>query len=256
MVTLFILILIFIALAIALVVFLLKNDRGEKEPVYAIWMAAGFGFLGAVSAAIIEKALIPLSSTKVGTPLPHLLFTFLGIGFIEESLKFLPLAIVLFPKKYFNEHTDGIIYFAIAGLSFGLPENILYTMQFGTKTGVGRLIMTPIFHAALTSMAGYYLIKAKLAKKNPFTIWPIFLAAVILHGLYDFGLTSGTTLFIYMSVIITIALSANFFNLFFKAQELDEDMGLSAVGHNEYCRACGFKNSQHYIYCTHCGQRA
>ena len=69
MVTLFILILIFIALAIALVVFLLKNDRGEKEPVYAIWMAAGFGFLGAVSAAIIEKALIPLSSDwRVGTP--------------------------------------------------------------------------------------------------------------------------------------------------------------------------------------------
>jgi RsiW-degrading membrane proteinase PrsW (M82 family) len=256
MVTLFILILVFIVLAIALVIFLLKNDRGKKEPVYALWMAAGFGILGAVAATLIEKALIPLSSTRVGTPLPHLLFSFLGIGLIEESLKFLPLAIVLFPKKYFNEHIDGIIYFAIAGLSFGLPENILYTMQFGTKAGLGRLIMTPIFHAALTSMAGYYLAKAKLAGRSPFTIWPVFIAAVLLHGLYDFGLTSGVTVFTYMSVIITIALSASFFHLYFRSQELDEDMGLSAVGHNEYCRACGFKNSQHYLYCTHCGQRA
>lgn len=256
MVTLFILILTFIVLAIALVIFLLKTDRGKKEPVGALWMAAVFGLLGAIAATIIEKALIPISSTRVGSPLPHLLFSFLGIGLIEESLKFLPLAIVLFPKKYFNEHVDGIIYFAIAGLGFGLPENIFYTMQFGTKAGMGRLIMTPIFHAALTSMAGYYLAKAKLANKSPFTIWPIFIAAVLLHGLYDFGLSSGVTTFTYMSVIITIALSANFFNLYFRSQELDEDMGLSAVGHNNYCRTCGQINSQHYLYCTQCGQRA
>ncbi len=252
----FILILIFIALAVALVTFLLRNDRGEKEPISALWIAAGFGLLSAVAAAFIEREFIPLSATRTGNPLPHLLVSFLGIGLIEESLKFLPLAIILFPKKYFNEHKDGIIYFAIAGLGFGLPENILYTMQFGAKSGLGRLIMTPIFHAAITSMAGYYLIKAKLAKKNPFTIWPVLVLAVILHGFYDFGLASGTTLFTFMSTIITIALSANFFNLYFRAQDHDEDMGLSAVGHNLYCRTCGFRNSQHYLYCTHCGQRA
>ena len=56
----FILILIFIVLAVALVVFLLRNDRGEKKPVSALWVAAGFGFLGAIAAAFIEKELYTL----------------------------------------------------------------------------------------------------------------------------------------------------------------------------------------------------
>jgi RsiW-degrading membrane proteinase PrsW (M82 family) len=105
-------------------------------------------------------------------------------------------------------------------------------------------------------MVGYFLIKAKMAHKSPLTIWPIFILAIVLHGLYDFGLSSGTTLFTFISVIITLALSANFLNLFFRAKDQDEDAGLAAVGHNNYCRACGFVNPAHHLYCTHCGLRA
>jgi protease PrsW len=250
------LILIFIALAVGLVIFLLRSDKGEREPVKALWIAAGLGLIGAFLAAIIEKKLIPLNNLKVGAPLGTMLFSFLGVGIIEESLKFLPLAIFLYPKRYFNEHTDGIIYFAIVGLGFGLPENILYTLQYGANAGLGRLILTPFFHAAITSMVGYFLIRAKLSHKNPLTIWPYFLLAILLHGLYDFGLSSGTTLFTFISVIITLALSVNFLNLFFRAKDQDEDQGLAAVGHNNYCRSCGFLNKRHHLYCIHCGKRA
>jgi RsiW-degrading membrane proteinase PrsW (M82 family) len=250
------LIVLFILLATGLVVFLLKNDKGEKEPVNALWLAAGFGLIGAILAAIIEKELIPLSHIKAGAPIATMLFSFLGVGIIEEGLKFLPLAIFIYPKKYFNEHTDGIIYFAIAGLGFGLPENILYTLQYGAKAGLGRLILTPFFHAAITGMVGYALAKSKLAKKHPLSIWPIFLLAIVLHAIYDFGLSSGTDLFAFISITITLALSVNFLRLFFKAKDLDEDDGLAAVGHNNYCRSCGFINSHHHVYCTHCGQRA
>lgn len=252
----YLLIILFISLAVGIVIFMLKSDRGEKKPILDLWLAVGFGFIAAIAAAFIEKALIPLNDTKVGAPLGTMLISFLGVGVIEETLKFLPLAIFIYSKKYFNEHTDGIIYFALAGLGFGLPENILYTMQYGASAGLGRLILTPFFHAAITSMVGYFLIKSKLNKKNPLTIWPILLMAIVLHGLYDFGLSSNNNLFIFISVTITLALTANFFNLFFRAQDKDEDMGLAAVGHNSYCRSCGYVNPEHYIYCTHCGKRA
>lgn len=250
------LITLFISLSAALVIFLLKSDRGEKEPINALWLAAGFGFIGLVAAGLIEKYLIPLSNISSGSPFSVMAPSFLGVGLIEESLKFLPLAIFIYHKKYFNEFTDGIIYFALAGLAFGLPENILYTLQFGAKAGVSRLLLTPFFHAAITAMIGYYLIRTKLDKKSKMSILPIFLLAVALHGLYDFGLTVGNNLFTFISITITLALSINFLRLFFKAKDLDEDAGLAAVGHNSYCRSCGFINHAHHLYCTHCGKRA
>ncbi len=252
----YLIIAVFIGLAIGLVIFMLRNDKGEKEPVIDLWLAAGFGLLAAIIAAFIEKLFIPLNNIKIGAPLESMLVSFIGIAIIEETLKFLPLALFIYPKKYFNEHTDGIIYFALVGLGFGLPENILYTMQYGTKAGLGRIVMTPIFHAAITGLVGYYLVKAKIAKKNPLSIWPIFLLAIGLHTLYDFGLSSGTNLFTFISVIITLALSANFFNIFYRAKDRDEDRGLASVGHNKYCRSCGSINSSHHLYCTQCGQRA
>lgn len=252
----YLLIILFITLAIGLVIFLLKNDRGAKEPPIALWFAVGLGFIAAIVAAFLEKLFIPTNNLKPGTPLKTMLLSFLVVAIIEESLKFLPLAFSIYPRKFFNEHTDGIIYFALAGLGFGLPENILYTLQYGSKAGLGRLIMTPLFHAAITAMVGYYLIKAKLAKKNPLTIWPVYLLAILLHAIYDFGLLSGTNLFIFISVDITLTLSVNFFNLFFRAKDRDEDLGLATAGHNRYCRSCGNSNPSHYLYCTHCGQRA
>lgn len=252
----YIMIILFISLSAVLTIFLLKSDKGEKEPVSALWLAVGFGFLGLVAAGFIEQYLIPLNNISSGSSFSVMIPSFLGVGLIEETLKFLPLAIFIYHKKYFNEFTDGIIYFALAGLAFGLPENILYTLQFGAKAGVSRLLLTPFFHAAITAMVGFYLIRSKLNKKNPITVLPIFILAVMIHGLYDFGLTIGNNLFIFISITVTLALSINFLRLFFKAQDLDEDAGLSAVGHNSYCRSCGFINQVHHLYCTHCGKRA
>ena len=44
----FLLIILFISIAVGLVIFLLKNDKGEKEPITALWIAAGFGVMAAL----------------------------------------------------------------------------------------------------------------------------------------------------------------------------------------------------------------
>lgn len=254
---LFVIILAFILVASALIWFLLNKDKGEKEPITALWIAAGFGFTGAIAAAAIEHYTLPAHLINgSSTNLTLVLFATLLVGLFEEVLKFVPLAIFIYPKKYFNEHTDGIIYFAIAGLAFGVPENILYSLQFGTKVGVSRLILTPIFHAATTSMVGYFLVKSKIDKKSILTTIAALFAAVLLHGIYDFGLASGITLWVILSLMITAGMTGLFFVLFMRSNEIDREEGLSIVGHNTFCRNCGQKNPKHMLYCEHCGRRA
>lgn len=246
----------FILIAVALAWYFIAHDRGEREPIGALWLAFGFGFVGGIVAAIVEHSFISPKSISPSATLTTILVASMAIGVIEESCKFIPLSFFLYPKHYFNEHTDGIIYFALAGLGFGLPENILYTLQFGATTGFKRVLLTPIFHAAITGMVGFFLINAKLAKRSLIPVWIVMLLAMAIHGLYDFGLASGLATYAVMSVAITLAMSFVLFLLYTRATDLDQRLGASTVGNNNFCRSCGQPNPEHHLYCTHCGKRA
>lgn len=252
----FLIVLVFIILSVFFVYFLLKNDKGTKEPVLALWAAAAFGVIGIVIAIILESKFIPgnlLNNTGISTKLFSKTMT---VGLIEESCKFIPLAIFIFKRKFFNEHTDGIIYFAIAGLAFGLPENILYTLTYGTRIGLTRIILDTVFHASLTGMVGYFLANYKVENKSPFKVIPFLIGAIIIHGLYDFGLLSGNILLETASIIITLSLGVGLFYFYIKASDMDQAEGLAVVGHNSFCRTCGKPNPKHYLYCVSCGVRA
>lgn len=256
MLQLFLVLVTFLVLSSWLAWFMIKQDRGEKEPVGALWMAFGLGALGGVMAGLLETLLISKQALILGADVQTLFIATMSVGIIEEACKFLPLAFVIYHKRFFNEHTDGVIYFALAGLGFGLPENIMYTAVFGAQVGLERAFLTPFFHAAITGMIGFYLIKLKLEHKSPLGIIPVLVAAMLIHGLYDFGLLIGATGFAIMSLFITVSLTALLFVLYFKAQELDQNLGLSAVGHNTFCRTCGAPNPRHNLYCTKCGKNA
>ncbi|MEO8785252.1 MAG: PrsW family glutamic-type intramembrane protease [Candidatus Saccharimonadales bacterium] len=251
----------FIFLAGLMAWYLISHDRGAKEPVSGLWIAVGFGVLAAAVAGVAESIIIPghyLSHPSSGTPL-QLLAVAMAIGVVEESFKFIPLALYLYHKSFFNEHTDGIIYFALAGLGFGLPENILYAFSFGAKSGLMRVIMTPIFHSTTTALVGYFLIRAKLGHRKPIAlVSTALLAAIFLHGLYDFGLlvAGQIPLFALLSVILTGALTICFFWLYKKATQQDQALGISSQGANDFCRHCGTANPEHNLYCSHCGKHA
>ena len=252
----FLLLLVFIAVAISLAWFLIAHDRGAKEPVGALWLAGLFGLAGAAGAGLIEGQLINPDNLLAGMPLSHIMSTALAIGAIEEICKFVPLGIYIYKRPFFNEHTDGIIYFALAGLGFGLPENILYTLHYGKDAGVARLLLTPLFHAAATGLVGYYLAKGKFRGKAAAYVLPALTAAIVLHGLYDFGLASGKPLYTVAALSVTLGLSVALFLLYNKATDDDQDEGMSAMGHNDFCRSCGFPNPRRYLYCVHCGKNA
>jgi RsiW-degrading membrane proteinase PrsW (M82 family) len=253
----FITVVAFIILAVGLTWYFVSHDRGEKKPIGALWIAAGFGVLAAIAAGFLEAFLIPSKYSQPGVALGlPLILSSLGIGIIEESCKFLPLSFFLYGKRYFNEHTDGVIYFAIAGLGFGVPENILYTFSFGAKVGVVRIVLTPFFHAATTGMVGYYLAKNKLSHRSKWATAVPLLIAIVLHGTYDLGLLSGNGFLVVLSLMITAGVTLCLFLFYMRAGEHDQAEGLSAVGHNSFCRSCGSPNPKHNLYCTRCGKRA
>ncbi len=253
---LFLNLLLFIGLSAGLVWYLLSNDRGEKEPVDALWVAVALGVTGALLAGFIESKVIQPDNLHPLMPHNTIFTTAMMVGFIEEFCKFVPLAIFIYKKRYFNEYTDGVIYFALAGLAFGLPENILYTLQYGTDAGFLRLALTPFFHAAATATVGYFLIKYKLSGKSPFkVIIPLILISA-LHGFYDFALSTGTSVYIMLAIGTTLCLSAGLFAIYLKANNRDQELGLSTVGHNTFCRSCGHPNPHKNLYCSHCGKNA
>ncbi len=253
---LLLILLAFTCISALLTWFLVSHDHGPKEPILALWFAFGMGALGALAAYFIENTFLTATSLGPGTPQLTLLGTTMLIAVIEESCKFIPLALVIYKRQFFNEHTDGVIYFALAGLGFGLPENIMYTLQQGTHAGSIRLVLTPFFHAAITGMVGYFLAKQKLGHRSPLLVIIPFLCAIALHGFYDFGLLSTIPIYTVMSIVVTLGLSGNLFLLFSRATDHDQDLGLSVVGHNSFCRSCGWPNPEHHLYCVHCGKNA
>lgn len=154
-----------------------------------------------------------------GGPWVDLLFCIFGIGFIEETIKILPvLALVRF-SGIVNESVDYVIYASVSALGFALAENIGYFGPSGLSDIGGRALSASVAHMALSSIAvsgyvlakyapevGLGLAKASLSLRQsertsqrrapmPRRLlygWTAagFGAACLLHGIYDFFLVS------------------------------------------------------------------
>lgn len=248
--------LMFFALGAGLVWFMLKNDHGSKEPITALWTAAGFGLLSLFFAIFLSWLLLPKTEQIAAGSLSAVFVSMMGVGLVEEASKFFPLALYIYKKPYFNEYTDGIIYFGISGLVFGTVENFLYSASLGNGAGLGRMILTPFFHAAGTAIIGFFLIRFKLKKQSPLPIIGIYVLVAGLHGLYNVGLVAQMPILIVVSLMISALLTMSIFLLLMKANELDKSLGLSATGTNKFCRGCGQPNTERNLYCVSCGSKA
>lgn len=213
---------LFLALAFMLIWYILSRDKKIRRNTRAMWMAAGFGVGGLIVAAILENlflseqvGLIPLAGDERTN-------ASLIIGIIEEACKFVPLAVVIYNRPYFKTHIDGVLYFALAGLGFGLPENFLYTLDGGIVTGAGRLLLTPFFHAATTTIVGYYLARAKLKKGTIAGVVTALLAMIAIHAVYDYGLLGTISHAAFLSVFLTTMLTIVMFYFIRLAKTEDE----------------------------------
>ena len=112
---------------------------------------------------------------------------FVVAAFVEECIKFLFLYLIVWKRREFDQHYDGIVYAVFVSLGFAFVENIMYVAEYGFSTAVLRAILSVPAHGLLGVCMGYFFALAKFSPKNRSGLLILsLLIPVLLHGLYDF----------------------------------------------------------------------
>lgn len=216
-----------VLMSLGLIYYLLNQDGGPAEPVWAIIAALAIGCAAAQVAGVINGYLVPYSDNQI-TSLSSALLIGIIPGIYEEILKFVPMSFFVSSQKFFRAYSDGVVYFSLSGIAFGLLENIDYTVQMGAGVGLSRLLTLLFFHAATSGIYGFYFVRARQENNWGLTGRVVFLL-MLSHALYNFSLAYVAALpplavFVY---VIPGALTIYLFHCFKKARDLDRQ----ALGH-------------------------
>jgi protease PrsW len=120
--------------------------------------------------------------------------SFIGVALIEELCKLIPVRRA-FRDPAFNEVMDGMVYCVAAAAGFATLENILYVMQHGVGVGIMRALLSVPMHVFAGAIMGFFLGLAKFSQgKKTILILTGLTLAVLLHGVFDFCLFTGSVL--------------------------------------------------------------
>ncbi len=170
--------------------FIYRMDKFEKESPLHLGLCFLGGMLMTVPAIYLEKWGGILGweySAHIGL---IFMYALLIVGVSEELVKYVLLVIYPYPRKFFNEPFDGIIYAVMIGMGFATLENLLYAGRLQSlDTTIIRAFTAVPAHAIFAIISGYYV---GLSKFHPEKKWAyLFIGlgwAILLHGLYDFFL--------------------------------------------------------------------
>ena len=187
--------------AIILVRYIYKLDRLEKEPSNLIRKAVLFGVISTYLAMVLELLGEKIMNGMLfKSEAAMYLFEFCVIvGPAEELAKYLAFRYAVWKDPAFNCQFDGIVYCVSAALGFALWENIKYVSAYGFGTALVRAVTAVPGHACFGVFMGIWAGVAKrqelighslAAKLFMFIGW---LSAALIHGLYDYLATVGST---------------------------------------------------------------
>jgi RsiW-degrading membrane proteinase PrsW (M82 family) len=170
--------------------FLIYNKDSIKEPLGLLMKCFFGGFLSIILTLIIDEFLAPLGK-GITSPFAQSCFdAFLQAGFPEEFSKLLILFWLVWSKKEFDQHYDGIIYAVFVSMGFAMVENLMYVYKGGMSVALMRAVLAVPGHGFFAVAMGYYFSLAKFhngPKKGEFILKCLMVPA-ILHSLYDLGL--------------------------------------------------------------------
>ena len=247
------------ALPVVIILIIVYSKDKKKEPFSLLLQ---FFLLGIVSCFLvlgvsdILGVFLPfMELTKSNTFLDILLYSFIGVAFVEELCKWVMVYVKGYNNKEFDEIYDIMVYSIFVSLGFAFFENIIYV--FGTKnfiTALMRALSAVPGHACDAIFMGYYLCIAKelhikgnkqLERRN---IALSILVPAILHGIYDFCLMSNIDALVYVFIIFIIVLYT------ISIRKLNEisTTNFSLRKRNNFCPNCGTKIEGHF--CPRCGR--
>ena len=185
-----------------------------------------------------------------------ILYSFLGVAFVEESCKWIMLYAGGYNHKEFDEAYDIIVYSICVSLGFAFFENICYVLApGGIAIALIRAVSAVPGHACDAIFMGYYLSIVKqhyyqndLQKEKRNIILSIIMPT-LLHGFYDYCIMSRITVLVFGFIIFVILL------YIFSLRKLKE-MAISNKKikyKNNFCANCGRKVEGDF--CAECGTR-
>jgi RsiW-degrading membrane proteinase PrsW (M82 family) len=165
-----------------------RVDKYEREPFVPLAICFIAGALLTLPAVVLEKRVFDeVDNFHRQGVAQALLMAFVVVALQEELLKFLALRYIPFPRAFFNEPLDGIVYAVLIAMGFAAMENIAYADRFGVETLFLRSLTAVPAHFVFAIIQGYY---AGLAKFDParrkFLLGKGLFLAILLHGMYDF----------------------------------------------------------------------
>ena len=179
-----------VAATIPVVIFLIVIYRKdtEREPPKLVLKCFFLGCVATVPIVIVE--LLVGVFNKFDSALLYSLYeAFVVAAIVEEGFKFLFLYLIVWKRKEFDQHYDGIVYAVFISLGFALVENILYVFEYGIGTAIMRAILSVPGHGLFGVAMGYFF---SLARFSPTggrgMLWLSFLVPMLFHGLYNFFL--------------------------------------------------------------------
>lgn len=203
-----------IAPVLAIMIFVYRRDKYEKEPRLLLSLAFLCGMISMIPAALIESFI----ERKEGL-LETLKYSIAGVGLVEEGCKAFFLAI-FYRRKEFNEPFDGIVYAVMVSMGFAALENVFYVYEGGIGVALIRMFTAVPAHASFAVIMGYFwgLAKYRDSAKIPMLIGGLLFASLF-HGAYDFCLLQKEIPLITLGALISLIVSVY---LSFRAMKLHQ----------------------------------
>jgi len=187
------LLLLALAPAIILMMYVYFRDKYEKEPVKLILKGILLGAIIIFPVGVIENYIIVVGK-DFGKIAKAAWDGFIVAGATEEAFKYMAVFILVWRNRNFNEKFDGIVYAVSVSLGFAAVENLFYVFSNSNSMQVGllRAFTAVPGHTIFGIVMGFYLGMARFSVPNR-SKWLIsaFTVPWLLHGLYDFLLMSG-----------------------------------------------------------------
>lgn len=207
------LLLLAIAPAMMIILYIYFKDKFEKEPVRFLFKNFLMGAIVSVVITLILSAvanyIYPLTDTT--SIYQQFINAFFLVGLVEEFSKYIIVKYYAQKNSEFNEPFDGIVYAVMVSMGFAALENILYVFEHGAATGILRAFTAVPAHATFGILMGYFMGLAKFSKNKQLLNFTGLVVATFFHGSYDFFLfinfIPGIAIGAFVSLIIGIILS-------------------------------------------------
>lgn len=205
---------------VALLLYIYKLDKIEKEPPKMIFRLFLYGCLSVIPAALLEiagESVLSAIGWEESSWLYLIVFYFIVVACSEELSKRTIGVGFTYKNKEFNYQFDAVVYCTAAALGFACMENIEYLVVEGAQVAWGRLV--PI-HTICGVYMGHYVGLAKAAQnrgdfsKRMFYNFLSFFIPVLIHGFYDFSLATEFDELLIANLVFTVAITVvAFFSL-------------------------------------------